>query len=457
MIDADTGEYFISLVHDGDFGSIVAYESVMSSLNFKQGKNAGTGIFEKCGFSVEIERNGMWVFGYSSIISKEELSLVVDKLYKKLNTVDYRMPNKRPEIPSYKDHIKPRWAWDPRNADINDKVSQLAELGHSITDSDGISADISYTDLTYDMHIFNTSGSDISYSCAYPSLNVNMFGNSNTNKNLIRGFLGYNSGKNLLGSGEAMQIIDGLKELLRGMESNKGVIRNGKYDIVLDSRAAATLLHESLGHMSEADKGDTQRSAMKAAVGTRVLSQPINVFDDPSIEGLYGSYPYDWEGIKARKKTLVREGMRAEYIHSIETASYFDVEPNGGARAETYANRPIPRMSNIYIDGGTYKDDIIEDLHEGVMLFGSKGARVDPSTGNFVLYPSYSRLLSSGELGSYVNVSHISGNVFDILSSIDAVGTDKEIHPSFCSKDDSLIHMSGGSPKIRIRGVNVYV
>ena len=77
MVDDNIGEYFASLVHNGDFGSLVTYDSVMSSLNLKNGKNAGVGRFEEHGFSVEIERNGVWAFGYSSKIDREELYAVV--------------------------------------------------------------------------------------------------------------------------------------------------------------------------------------------------------------------------------------------------------------------------------------------------------------------------------------------------------------------------------------------
>lgn len=457
MVDDSIGEYFASLVRDGDFGSLVTYDSVMSSLNLKNGKNAGVGRFEERGFSVEIERNGVWAFGYSSKIDKEELYSVVKKLNRKLDIIKYRLPVEMPEIAKYEDHVKSRWPWDPRSEGINDKVSQLDKLGRKVVNSKDIRMDISYTDRTYDVQIFNTVGSNISYSSAYPSLNVNMFSNSNAESSFLNGFIGYNEGKNLLCSDEAEILVEILEKKMHEMELNKVRIKTGKYDVVLDHNAAATLLHESLGHMSEADVGDTQVSVLKKAVGTEILEDPIDLFDDPSIEGLYGSYPYDMEGIKTRPKTLLEKGIRKEYIHNIETASHFGVEPNGGARSGTYTNRCIPRMSNLYVRGGTYGDEIIEEMHDGIMLFGSRRANVDRSTGNFTLLPSYARLVSSGELGGYAHVSYLSGNVFDVLSSIDAVGKETEVHTGFCSKSGSLSHWSAGNPRIRIKGANIYV
>ena len=63
----------------------------------------------------------------------------------------------------------------------------------------------------------------------------------------------------------------------------------------------------------------------------------MTVVDDPTLRGGYGAYPIDDEGVDAREKMLIRNGVLTEYLNHRDRRT-FDLEPNAGSRT----GRPSP-------------------------------------------------------------------------------------------------------------------
>ncbi|MCS7131836.1 MAG: TldD/PmbA family protein, partial [Hadesarchaea archaeon] len=94
-----------------------------------------------------------------------------------------------------------------------------------------------------------------------------------------------------------------------------------KLPVVLDQDFVALLVHEIIGHPSEADRvlGKETAWAGKAwwagKLGERVGSKHLNAVDDPRVEGALGYFEYDDEGTPAKRKQLIRNGVLLEHIH----------------------------------------------------------------------------------------------------------------------------------------------
>jgi TldD protein len=445
--------YFCSLVHYNDFGNLTIYNSKMTSITLDDSNVIHISKIDDQGFSVEIEKNGIWTFGYSSVISKDEMVHVVSKLYEKLSSINYRLPYKLENIEVNKVYPKAPVKNDPRSISDNQKIDLVKTAMNAFSDIKPASIKISYTDMTSSRVLFNTAGSEVYSTESYPALNINLSVKLNERKFLFNKFIGGNSGFGIFNISKIQEYGNELKHKLYEIKKDLGTIVPDKYDIVLDSYATATLAHEIIGHLSEAAIGDNQSRILKKGIGSVIGAKCLTVVDDPTILEHNGSFLYDQEGIKAQKKILIENGIRVDYLHSLETASIFGVKSNGSARAVNYKTRPIPRMSNLYISGGEYGDDIMADIKRGVILYGSNGGSIDPSTGNFRLFPSYGQVIQNGRLGQYINVTSMFGNAFDILNNIDAIGKEVELHSTLCLKNGAFSHVAAGGPKIRIRGV----
>jgi predicted Zn-dependent protease len=66
-------------------------------------------------------------------------------------------------------------------------------------------------------------------------------------------------------------------------------------------------------------------SILEGRIGQRVGNE-ISIVDDPTLEGLYGSYKFDSEGSEGRRKVIVDKGILKSFMHNLETSSKMGVE-----------------------------------------------------------------------------------------------------------------------------------
>jgi TldD protein len=144
----------------------------------------------------------------------------------------------------------------------------------------------------------------------------------------------------------------------------------GEKTVVIAAEAGGTLIHEAVGHSLEADAiqdGSSPHFANK--VGKVVAGENITVLDDPTRPGQRGSFIFDDEGTPAQRTVLIENGVLRTYLYDHRSAKRGDGPSNGHGRRESFAHRPIPRMSNTFIAPGP--DDpahILGDLTRGLFV-----------------------------------------------------------------------------------------
>ncbi len=240
--------------------------------------------------------------------------------------------------------------------------------------------------------------------------------------------------------------VASLVALLAGKAPPSGVM-----PVIVDNGLCGVFAHEAVGHASEGDLVSTGNSCFEGLVGRQIGNSIVTIKDDATIPGLFGSYVYDDEGVKTRTKVLIENGVLNDYILSRETAARLGMEPNGGARAESYHYRPIVRMSNTYIDRGdaTFKE-MMEGIKLGVYAKDSRGGQVNTTQGFFQFNAQEAYLIENGEITKPLRDVSLSGNTLDILKLIDMVGEDLSLgHPGICGKGQSA-PVGDGGPHIRI-------
>jgi TldD protein len=181
-------------------------------------------------------------------------------------------------------------------------------------------------------------------------------------------------------------------------------------------------------------------------------SAQLNIVDSAAVPGLRGSYKYDDEGAPATKTYLIREGKLVGRLHSRETAARMDEAPTGNARAISYRFPPIVRMTNTYIEPqSTTFDDMIADVKEGVYVKNWYGGMTSMEMFTFSAGEAY--MIRNGKIAETLRPVVLSGNVFDTLKNIDAIGNDLDMNQGGgCGKaGQSPLAVSNGSPHIRIQ------
>jgi TldD protein len=232
-------------------------------------------------------------------------------------------------------------------------------------------------------------------------------------------------------------------------------VKGGVYTVVADPSLAGVFAHEAFGHLSESDfvyENDRVRELM--VLGKRFGGDHLNILDGAAVPGLRGSFNYDDEGVTAHRTDLIRHGILVGRLHSRETAGKMGEAASGNARALNYKYPPIVRMTNTYIEPGTVPfAEMIGDIKEGVYAKQSHGGETSMEMFTFSAGEAY--MIRNGRVEEMVRNVNLTGNLFQTLMDIDAVGNDLEwSQGGGCGKgEQSGLPVGDGSPHIRIRNV----
>ncbi len=260
-------------------------------------------------------------------------------------------------------------------------------------------------------------------------------------------------------AGEVRREADGMaKVLLEGRHTP-----SGRHDVVVGGEVSGIMAHEACGHPQEADRimgreaAQAGESYVKAEmIGRRIGSSVVNISDNPSIPHSYGYYLYDDEGVRAKKKELMKAGVITGFLHSRETAHEFGVFSNGAMRATSYAREPIIRMSNTYVEGGDFSlEEMLEDCGKGIYIKSFQEWNIDDMRWNNRYVGLEAYMISGGEVGAPIRSPIIEATTEVIFSSVEAVGREVEFKAATCGKgqpsQDAPVWTGG--PPMKMKGL----
>jgi TldD protein len=186
-----------------------------------------------------------------------------------------------------------------------------------------------------------------------------------------------------------------------------------------------------------------------------VAIEQLNVVDDATIPNLPGSLKYDDEGVPAQRKYLIKNGVLTQRLHNRETAGKMHEEPTGNARAISATYPPIVRMTNTAIEAGDRSfEETIRDIDEGVYAVRMIGGQTNGEMFTFAAAEGY--MIRNGEIAEPVSDVTLTGNVFQTLKDIEAIGNDAVYLNGGCGKGgQSPLPVSVGGPHVRIKNVVV--
>jgi TldD protein len=248
--------------------------------------------------------------------------------------------------------------------------------------------------------------------------------------------------------------------LKRGKKPPRGTI-----DAVLGPQLSGIIAHESCGHPFETDRILGREAAQagksfitKEMVGERIGSDDVTVVDDPTIPNSYGYYCYDDEGVRAKKRYLIKQGKINSFLHNRETAFLMKTSSNASARASNFDAEPIIRMANTYIEPGEYSlEELVEDIKLGIYMPSFMEWNIDDKRYSQKYVGSEAYLIKNGELTYPVQNPTLEITTPRLYQSIDSVGNHEEFHAAICGKGDPMqgIPVWTGGGAIRLRQVKM--
>ena len=217
---------------------------------------------------------------------------------------------------------------------------------------------------------------------------------------------------------------------------------------------AGVFTHEAFGHYSEADLIENlpaMREKMK--IGNKLGNDILNIVDNPTLPDQLGFYKYDDEGVKVRHTQLMKNGVLTGHLHSRRTAAEFREPISGHTVAEDYRYAPIIRMGTIFIEPGKHTfDDLVKMLGNGLYVLDAKGG--ETSGENFSFGAQYAFQVKDGKVVDMVRDINVSGNLYQTLKNINAIGNDFELSKAGgCGKWQHNLRSCYGGPHILVNNL----
>ncbi len=216
---------------------------------------------------------------------------------------------------------------------------------------------------------------------------------------------------------------------LRRLHARK--VETTRVPVVFEPRTAGTLV----GSIFEAVSGDAiyrKASFLAGKLGQRIASEQVTVVDDATIPGLFGSSPFDDEGVPSRRTVVIDRGVLSSYLLNTYAARKLGLKTTGNASRGVTGNAGVGN-GNLYLEKGTLApEEIMRAVGRGLLVTELMGSGVNIVTGD------YSRgaaglWIENGEPAYAVSEVTISSNLRDMLEGIESLGSDLEFRTSIAA------------------------
>jgi TldD protein len=243
---------------------------------------------------------------------------------------------------------------------------------------------------------------------------------------------------------------------------------------ILSGRASGVFFHEIFGHRVEGQrqKNSDDAQTFKGKIGEQVLAKDFSVYSDPTLRrigntDLDGYYTYDNQGVKARRVSVVENGVLKTFLMS-RTPVQGIAHSNGHGRG-MMGLPPVARQSNLVVQVAPsavqpdLKKLLIAEIKKQGLPFGMyfdqiEGGftiteRVIPNSFNVLPLIVY-RIYPDGR-EELVRGADLIGTPLTTFSRIVAADENLGTFNGFCGAESGTVPVSATSPGIYVAQIEV--
>ena len=443
-----------------------------SGVTLTNGKPEPVQLAKAKGIAVRVLVDGALGFASTNDLSRESLDETVEIAYrtakasKRLVTNPIRLSKEKTEQANWETKARKPLL----DVTIEEKLAVLEEIEKNLSPSvvkvDLPSRTLVLMDDITDRYFADTEGSKIHGVASRIGL-LFVFTASEPGKGIIQriGQKGETGGWERLEEWDLPKYVAEEAKILGKILREAKQAPRGELDLVLGSEVTGIACHESCGHPQEADRILGREAAQAGEsylkpdmIGHRIGTEVVTVVDDPTVPNSYGFYEYDEEGVRAGRRTLIKNGVIAGFLQNRETAAELGVSSNGAARAVSYDREPIIRMANTFMLPGEHEEEeLIEDVSKGVFIKTFMEWNIDDRRYNQRYVGLEAYLIENGQITSAVRNPILEITTPGFYGSVDAVGKTVEYEAATCGKGEPEqgAPVWHGGPPIRLRKVRL--
>ncbi len=307
------------------------------------------------------------------------------------------------DLPIYNDIFWDEKGWVNKGKEIIRKIESISK---------DVKIDIDFTKGIQDIEILNSEGFYGRYKKTVYVFSISGFAVLDSGFTFV---FDVESSTKLFG--DIDRAIDSIMEKLERARSVSKV-KSGNIPVIFAPIALLSFVRVlSLG----LDANNVRRgiSPLKDKIGEKIISSKLTIQDNPYDFELLGVKPFDGEGVKTKINTIVENGVLKTYLHTLETAKYFNVEPTGTAQ-RSYDSMPSAGFNSMVVKNGDKPlEEIIEDIDYGILVeevIG--GGQSNILRGDYSVNVGLGFLIENGEIKGRVRDTMIAGNFYEDLSKV---------------------------------------
>ncbi len=442
------------------FADVRAGQSASTSVTAEDGRIRDLSASEHRGAGIRVLVRGAWGFACAGSHDPAELRRCLDDALAMAESASARIaePAKVAEVEPVEATSRLPFRVDPASVSLSERVRKVADFEERMRKHHAtiVNTRVSYYDASGTVELVNSYGSYVKWD----NLNCGI---------MLMATAADDSTRQMSYDGHALpagwEVVDDLDlDEVAGGTAQRAVDllsaeepRAGTMMVILDPDITGLITHEAFGHNCEADLVWAGESIVAGKEGQRLAAEIVTVVDDPTLANHNGSYDYDDEGVPATRRELLSRGVLTQYLHSLETAAHFSSQPNGAARAASYDDLPVPRMSNTFIEAGdTDLEDLVAQVDKGVLVSRSHGGYVDTTRGHFSFSVETGYQVEKGKLGRQFRNCTLTGYTLETLAGVLGLSRQfKLLDRGMCGKRGQMVRTSIGGPYALVQQVTL--
>jgi len=211
-------------------------------------------------------------------------------------------------------------------------------------------------------------------------------------------------------------------------------IRTQRVPVIFDPLMTSSLLGFLCGCLT--GTAVYQKSTFLAdRLGQRIGTEALTIIDDGLLPRRLGSSPFDAEGVPSRRTVVVENGILKTFLCNTYAGRKIGLPSTGNADGGGVG------PSNFYLQpGSTSPAAILRSTEKGLYLVRTLGHGLNPVSGD-ISRGAFGLWIENGEPAYPVSEITISGNLGEILQSVEMIGDDLVFDGSVCGPTIKVAEM----------------
>jgi PmbA protein len=376
-----------------------------------------------------IDNRGSLGFAYTNNLDKKSMEKMIRNALKMMDagTPDTDFKNFPHSYEKYPD-VKKLFDNKLKTIQIEDTLSYVKDLIDVCKNDDlAISQSAGFTSSYSSMYIFNTNGIEISGKVTSCSISSNIIVKDKVSKETSFGY-DWQSVRNLNEINAENIANKALEKAKRNL--NRIKIKNMKVPLILTPNGTISLIMSPIASAINAEAFQYKRSFLVGKRSKIIGTENLNIEDNALLDGAYGSYSFDGEGVPCKNKKIIDYGKFLEngLLHNSYTAGKEGCESTGNALRSNYSSVPSIGITNFIMNPGDFtKEEIIKSVNKGIML-DYTGDSPNATTGDFSGLILQGNVIENGEIKEALNETMVGINLLDLFERIEAVSKEYKIY-----------------------------